>query len=124
MPNPITADCLSEIGSIQHGFSRARAGLRRHLQLARGTGSADARERVLENRRVAAHFWGTTVERLLTCHQIHSASAVIVEAGWAIGQHPKADGMVTKVPGLALGALAADCAPVLFADPVAKWLAA
>ena len=34
-----------------------------------------------------------------------------------MGDNPRADGMVTNVPGIALGALAADCAPVLFADP-------
>jgi YfiH family protein len=28
--------------------------------------------------------------------------------------------MVTRVPGIALGVLAADCAPVLFADPTAR----
>src|SRR5262249_36488017 len=40
-----------------------------------------------------------------------------VTAPWQIGANPQADGMVTEVPGLALGILAADCVPVLFADP-------
>src|SRR5262249_29589584 len=31
-----------------------------------------------------------------------------------------ADGLVTRTPGIALGVLAADCAPILFFDPIAK----
>ena len=38
--------------------------------------------------------------------------------------NPRADGMVTAVPGIALGVLAADCAPVLFADPEARVIGA
>ena len=48
--------------------------------------------------------------------QIHSAKAVTVTAPWEIDDSPEADALVTKVPGLALGLLTADCAPVLLAD--------
>jgi len=41
---------------------------------------------------------------------------VEVDAPFAPGLVPEADGMASTTPGLALGALAADCAPVLFAD--------
>jgi YfiH family protein len=37
---------------------------------------------------------------------------------------PKADALVTRTPGIVVGALAADCAPVLLADPEAKVVAA
>ena len=53
---------------------------------------------------------------LVTCYQIHSATCVTVTEPWAIGEAPQADAMVTKRPGIALGILTADCAPVLFAD--------
>ena len=36
---------------------------------------------------------------------------------WRWSERPKADGMVTRVPGLALAVTTADCGPVLFADP-------
>jgi purine-nucleoside/S-methyl-5'-thioadenosine phosphorylase / adenosine deaminase len=39
-----------------------------------------------------------------------------VEGGWEPGAAPRADAMVTSRPGIALGILTADCAPVLFAD--------
>jgi YfiH family protein len=40
-----------------------------------------------------------------------------VEAPWGPGGRPKADGMATRIPGLALAVASADCGPVLFADP-------
>jgi polyphenol oxidase len=44
---------------------------------------------------------------------------VTVERPWRREEAPRADGLVTAVPGIALGVLAADCAPVLMHDPVA-----
>ena len=61
---------------------------------------------------------------LLTAHQIHSATAVVVERPWAPSERPRADALVTATPGMALGVLTADCAPVLFADPEAGVVAA
>ncbi|MEL7488358.1 MAG: peptidoglycan editing factor PgeF, partial [Pseudomonadota bacterium] len=56
-------------------------------------------------------------DHLLTLHQVHSSVAVIVDAPFV--DSPRADGMATATPGLALGALAADCMPFLLADPAA-----
>src|SRR5205807_2848093 len=53
---------------------------------------------------------------LATVHQVHSADVVHVEQPWPQDQRPRADAMVTGRPGLLLGILTADCAPVLFAD--------
>lgn len=87
-----------------------------------GPGSGDAREAVLENRRRAMEALGAAA--LVTLYQVHSAEAVIVEAPWEIGAAPHADAMATKVPGIALGILTADCAPVLFADSEAQVIGA
>jgi YfiH family protein len=54
--------------------------------------------------------------KLATVHQIHSSTVVTVEAPWRQDARPHADAMVTNRPGLLLGILTADCAPVLFAD--------
>ncbi len=70
---------------------------------------------VLENRRRVAAWFGLPLERLATAHQIHSPDVVIVDGAYA-GRAPQADAMVTATPGIALGVLAADCGPVLFAD--------
>jgi YfiH family protein len=66
---------------------------------------------------------GVPPERLLTLYQIHSATAVIVDQPWN-SDVAEADALVTRTPGLAIGALTADCAPVLFCDPEARVIAA
>ncbi len=123
---PITADCLADIKGVAHGFFGRQGGVSGGIyqSLNCGHGSNDATDAVVENRsRIAAHL-GATRDTLLTCHQIHSAATKIVTQPWTRETMPKADGIVTNVPGLALGALAADCAPVLFADPQARVIAA
>jgi polyphenol oxidase len=47
---------------------------------------------------------------------VHSARAAIVEGPWPDGARPQVDGLVTRTPGVCLGILTADCAPVLLAD--------
>ena len=54
---------------------------------------------------------------LQTCYQIHSPDVVTVTEPWADAGRPKADALVTDRPGIVLGVLTADCAPVLFHDP-------
>src|SRR5688572_30108060 len=80
-----------------------------------GYGSGDDREAIAENRAraIAAVLPGA---ELATVHQIHSANVVRVERPWAQDERPHADAMVTDRPGLLLGVLTADCAPVLLAD--------
>ncbi len=126
MPTPITADCLADIKGIRHGFFTREGGVSEGIYagLNCGAGSKDDRARVAENRSRVANHLGAAPGNLLTCYQIHSASTVIVTAPWTYETMPKADALVTNVPGLAVGALAADCAPVLFADPEARIVAA
>ncbi len=129
MIEPFTARCLADIPGLNHGFFTRSGGTSEgiYASLNCGIGSRDERGRVQENRaRVAAHL-GTTRERLLTLHQVHSADALAVSEPWSIGPGqplPKADALVTATPGLAVAALAADCAPLLFADPKARIVAA
>jgi YfiH family protein len=57
-------------------------------------------------------------------YQVHGAEAVVVEAPWRPGEGPKADAVVTRQKGIALGVGTADCGPVLFADGGARVVAA
>lgn len=101
---------------LAHGFFGRPGGVSAGLYagLNCGPGSGDDRDAVIENRRRAmTALDGPT---LVTCYQIHSATAVTVTAPWEIAAAPHADAMATAVPGLALGILTADCAPVLLAD--------
>jgi len=103
---------------VPHGFLGRRGGLSTgiHAGLNVGLGSDDDAEAVQANRRLAAEavLPGGT---LVTLYQIHSADAVTVRA--PLDGRPEGDALVTDRPGLALGILTADCAPVLLADRTA-----
>ncbi|WP_343312441.1 peptidoglycan editing factor PgeF [Brucella sp. BE17] len=105
---------------IAHGFFTRRGGVSEGIYagLNVGAGSNDAPEKVTENRRRVADFLGVAPDHLMTVHQVHSPDVVHV-TGPITGERPKADAMVTSVPGIAIGALSADCGPVLFADHAA-----
>lgn len=112
------------LAAIDHGFFGRPGGISTgvYAGLNCGPGSGDEREAVLENRRRAMEALGGA--QLLTLYQVHSADAVIVTTPWRIGEAPHADAMATCVPGLALGILTADCAPVLLADSKARVIGA
>lgn len=121
----ITHDLLGAPG-IRHGFFTRDGGVSDGLfaSLNCGFGSGDAAERVAENRARAAARLDVQPARLVTCYQIHSADVIAVEAPWPREAAPRADGLVTTAPGIALGVLAADCAPVLLADAAARVIGA
>ena len=113
------------LGDVPHGFFGRRGGVSDGMVagLNAGLGSADDPAAVAENRRraAAAVLPGAA---LLGLYQIHSAEAVVVTAPYADEARPRADALVTDRPGLLLGILTADCAPVLFADRDAGVVAA
>ena len=103
---------------VPHGFFTRIGGVSEgpFASLNCSLSGQDARERVLENRGRAARALGAAPESLVGLTQVHGPDVAVVEAAWAPGAGPRADAMVTARPGLALGILTADCAPVLFAD--------
>lgn len=120
------ADDAGAAPGIRHAFFTRRGGVSGGVfaSLNCGFGSRDEPGNVERNRAIAADRLGLPPDRLVSCHQVHGAMAIAVEAPWRREHNPRADGMVTAAPGIALGILAADCAPVLFADPVARVIGA
>ena len=114
----ITASNLYEISGARHLFFTSKGGVSTGIysSLNCGPGSDDELENVINNRARAMAALGLEPEALLTVHQYHSPDVVHVTEPWTLENLPKADGMVTTETGIALGVLAADCAPVLFAD--------
>jgi len=108
----VTSDALRP----RHGFFTRKGGASSGIfkGLNCGPGSSDLSEIVAINRGRVASALDVAADRLLTLHQVHSTEVLTVTA--AFGGPPRADAMVTDVPGLALGVLTADCQPVLFAD--------
>lgn len=117
MTTPIRAANLAPLDGITHGFFTREGGVSEGIYagLNVGLGSDDARDAVMENRARVASALGHPGAPLNTLHQVHSASAVAIDTPLGAAP-PKADGIVTATPGLIIGALAADCTPVLFAD--------
>jgi YfiH family protein len=103
---------------IVHGFFTREGGVSTGLyaSLNGGLGSSDDREAVLQNRRRMAAALGVAETHLVSLHQVHSPDALVVEGPWPGGDRPRADGMATRTPGVALAVASADCGPVLFAD--------
>lgn len=122
----IEAEALAAFGGIRHAFFTRRGGVSGgiYASLNGGTGSRDEPAAVGENRRRMAVRLGLPAERLLGLHQVHSPDVVTVEAPWPADARPKADGCVTRVPGIGLGISTADCGPLLFADPEARVIGA
>lgn len=120
LPSPIQSPLLSEgrESGISHGFFTREGGISEGIYqgLNVGVGSADSPDRVQENRRRVAGWFGLPTDRLVTVHQVHSPDVAVVETPFD-GERPKADAIVTRTPGLILGVLTADCGPILFADP-------
>ena len=114
----LTSDALSGLDSIAHGFFTREGGVSEGAfqSMNCGFGSDDNPLHVTENRARAMSELGLQPEALTTVRQIHSSQVAFVPSAWAYEASPEADGMVTRTPGVALGILTADCAPVLFAD--------
>ncbi len=114
-PVPFRAALLD---GVAHGFfgrqGGASAGI--HAGLNVGLGSADD-EAVVRANRAAAVEAVAPGACLLTPYQVHSATCVTVDAPF--DERPQADALVTDRPGLAIGVVTADCAPVLLADTAA-----
>ncbi len=114
----IRAPALDVLNGIQHGFLTRKGGVSTGIfaSLNCGYGSGDLESNILINRERAANKLGLSADNLVTAYQIHSNTVVEVREPWNGNEQPRADAMVSLVPGLALGILTADCVPVLLTD--------
>lgn len=112
----LTTDTLAP---LRHGFFTRRGGASSGIfsGLNCGAGSSDQSATVRMNRARVAEAMSVAPEALVTIHQTHSPDVVILdEIPASDGPRLEGDAMVTRITGLALGILTADCQPVLFAD--------
>lgn len=122
--DPITDADLDAMDGVRHGFFTRQGGVSEGIYagLNTGLGSADNIAHVKENRRRIMGHLGARA--FLTVHQHHSALCIRTSAPWNPSVAPRADAIVTSTPELAICAQAADCGPILFADPQAKVIGA
>ncbi len=104
--------------AVAHGFFTRQGGHSRGIftSLNCGMGSGDDKTIVRKNRGIAAAALKVEEPRLITAHQVHSPDVISVSAPWSEGERPRADAMVTRERGLAIGVLTADCGPILLVD--------
>jgi YfiH family protein len=114
----LQAPSLSKLARIRHAFFTRRGGVSDgiYASLNGGVGSDDAPDNVAQNRARMAEALGVAPGRLLTPYQIHSPDVVVAEEPWTHEARPRADAVITRTPGLAIGVSTADCGPLLFAD--------
>jgi polyphenol oxidase len=115
----LSSPALCATPGLRHGFFTRRGGVSQgpYASLNCSLSGADDRDRVRENRRRAADALGLPVAALHGLAQVHGTTVAEVDAaGWAEGAGPAADALVTRRPGVALGIVTGDCAPVLLAD--------
>lgn len=108
------------LAGTRHGFCGRRGGVSTGIfaSLNTGLGSSDDPSAVAENRRRAADAVAPGAT-LVTVHQVHGTAVIAADPATSDAVRPRADGIVTSRRDVVLGILAADCAPVLFADTAA-----
>jgi YfiH family protein len=117
---------LSAIPGLRHAFFTREGGVSDGIYagLNGGLGSNDDPRNVAENRRRMAEQLAVAPDHFLSVHQIHSPDAVVASRPWESGPRPRADAIVTRIEGLAIGITAADCGPILLVDPNARVIGA
>ncbi|MFQ5775458.1 MAG: peptidoglycan editing factor PgeF [Kiloniellaceae bacterium] len=120
-PDMLTIGPLDELPGVRHAFFGRGGGVSEgpYRSLNCGFGSGDVAANVAENRARAMARIDLDHDRLVTAYQVHSNRVAVVERPWPRDRAPQVDALVTTRPGVALGVLSADCAPVLLADPKA-----
>lgn len=122
----LTSRELSALPGIRHAFFTREGGVSQGIygSLNGGVGSRDDPAHVAENRARMASALRVGADRLATAFQVHSPDVVVADKAWTAQTRPRADGVVTRMPGLAVGVTTADCGPVLFADGEARVIGA
>lgn len=109
---------LAALSRIRHAFFTRAGGVSEgmYASLNGGQGSKDDPARVAENRRRMCAALQVGDGALVTAYQVHSPDVVVATSPWTRADAPRADAIVAKTTGLAIGVSIADCGPVLLAD--------
>ncbi len=112
IPTPLVANQFAP----PHGFFTRIGGVSTgaYASLNCGLNGADAPDHVATNRARAARAIGADPTALSGLVQVHGNRAIAITQPIDPSHRPQADALVTATPGLALGIITADCAPVLF----------
>ena len=102
-------------------FSRKNGGSRGcYESLNCGIGSKDNKKNVLKNLKIVSKNIGCKNKSLITLNQTHSNNAICFKKKSSIKNKLSGDAIVTSIKNTGIGILTADCAPLLFYDPIKK----
>ena len=109
---------LSALPRIRHGFFGRRGGVSTGVfaSLNMSETGGDKLNHVAQNRQQATESLGFPIDNLATLKQVHSTTVMAITSPPDPAERFEADAMVSNLPGLVMGILTADCAPVLLAD--------
>jgi polyphenol oxidase len=113
---------LNKFKNIKHCFYSRENGVSKGLykSLNCGLGSKDKKENVLKNLELVSKNIGCDQELLITLNQKHTNKVLYFDNEKNIENKLEGDAIVTKIKNIGISILAADCAPILFYDPVEK----
>lgn len=120
----ITTENLSKVAGIRHGFFTRNAEGETFGERNCAYRAGDDPSTVDASRAACAKAVGAALSHLITVKQRHTADVIVCDQPIPWRDAPVADALVSATPGLALGVLTADCAPVLLAERSGRIVAA
>ena len=113
---------LKKFKNLNHCFFSRKNGFSKgvYKSLNCGSGSSDKKEYVLKNIKYVSQKIGCTKDSLITLNQVHSNKVVVLKNKKDIKNKLLGDAVVTQIKNIAIGILAADCAPILLYEPKKK----
>ena len=108
---------LKKLKKIKHCFFSRKNGFYKGIYkgLNCGTGSKDSKININKNLNFVAKKMGVKKTKLILMHQTHSNKVVEIKK-YNYKNKINADAIVTKMSGIAIGVLTADCVPIIIYD--------
>ena len=116
---------LNQFSEIKHCFFSRKNGVSKGIykSLNCGLGSNDNKNNIKKNLEIINNVIGCKDDFLITLNQKHSNKVIYFDKKNSIKNRLKGDGIITPINNLGIAVLTADCAPILFYDPVRKVIA-
>ena len=107
---------LKKYKGIFHNFFNRNGGVSSGIynSLNCGIGSNEKKKNINNNLKIVKKKIGCGDKNLIILKQSHSNKCHLIKKN--LKRRISGDGLITKLPGIALGILTADCAPILFYD--------
>jgi len=113
---------LNKFKNLQHCFFSRKNGVSNgsYESLNCGLGSNDKKENVLKNLQIVSDKINCNKESLITLNQKHTNQVIHFNTKTSVKNKLTGDAIVSEVKNVGIGILTADCAPILFYDPIKK----